>query len=233
MNAIGPHQNDKMDPFLTRMSATCIEVLVALFGLMIFKKAGLLFRLLILLLLYGAATDIFGWTFYKLNRSYVLIAVDIYTLAEALLMVFIIESTGLFNKLKHIFKLIYLLLFICYILAFIMMPLIGDDGAYRGTYSFGYLSTVAVLAAWASLKWIEGAGNKLNSPVFVLLTGVFIYTFCSVFIDSFIGTTTGDAVWWIHDAANITAYLIFAYCFYLIKKTTAIEKSVINLPEKV
>ncbi|QQR96436.1 MAG: hypothetical protein IPJ93_07505 [Bacteroidota bacterium] len=105
-----PHQNDKMDPFLTRMSATCIEVLVALFGLMIFKKAGLLFRLLILLLLYGAATDIFGWTFYKLNRSYVLIAVDIYTLAEALLMVFIIESTGLFNKLKHIFKLIYLLL---------------------------------------------------------------------------------------------------------------------------
>ncbi|HOZ90471.1 MAG TPA: hypothetical protein PLU85_04545 [Bacteroidia bacterium] len=215
------------------MSATCIEVLVALFGLMIFKKAGLLFRLLILLLLYGAATDIFGWTFYKLNRSYVLIAVDIYTLAEALLMVFIIESTGLFNKLKHIFKLIYLLLFICYILAFIMMPLIGDDGAYRGTYSFGYLSTVAVLAAWASLKWIEGAGNKLNSPVFVLLTGVFIYTFCSVFIDSFIGTTTGDAVWWIHDAANITAYLIFAYCFYLIKKTTAIEKSVINLPEKV
>ena len=233
MNAIGPHQNDKMDPVLTRMSATCIEVLVALFGLMIFKKAGLLFRLLILLLLYGAATDIFGWTFYKLNRSYVLIAVDIYTLAEALLMVFIIESTGLFNKLKHIFKLIYLLLFICYILAFIMMPLIGDDGAYRGTYSFGYLSTVAVLAAWASLKWIEGAGNKLNSPVFVLLTGVFIYTFCSVFIDSFIGTTTGDAVWWIHDAANITAYLIFAYCFYLIKKTTAIEKSVINLPEKV
>ena len=233
MNAIGPHQNDKMDPFLTRMSATCIEVLVALFGLMIFKKAGLLFRLLILLLLYGAATDIFGWTFYKLNRSYVLIAVDIYTLAEALLMVFIIESTGLFNKLKHIFKLIYLLLFICYILAFIMMPLIGDDGAYRGTYSFGYLSTVAVLAAWASLKWIEVAGNKLNSPVFVLLTGVFIYTFCSVFIDSFIGTTTGDAVWWIHDAANITAYLIFAYCFYLIKKTTAIEKSVINLPEKV
>ncbi|QQR96435.1 MAG: hypothetical protein IPJ93_07500 [Bacteroidota bacterium] len=114
-----------------------------------------------------------------------------------------------------------------------MMPLIGDDGAYRGTYSFGYLSTVAVLAAWASLKWIEGAGNKLNSPVFVLLTGVFIYTFCSVFIDSFIGTTTGDADWWIHDAANITAYLIFAYCFYLIKKTTAIEKSVINLPEKV
>ena len=222
-----------MDSFFTRMLATCIEVLVALFGLMIFKKAGLLFRLLILLLLYGAATDIFGWTFYKLNRSYVLIAVDIYTLAEALLMVFIIESTGLFNKLKHIFKLIYLLLFICYILAFIMMPLIGDDGAYRGTYSFGYLSTVAVLAAWASLKWIEGAGNKLNSPVFVLLTGVFIYTFCSVFIDSFIGTTTGDAVWWIHDAANITAYLIFAYCFYLIKKTTAIEKSVINLPEKV
>lgn len=222
-----------MDHFYTRMLATCIEVLVALFGVMIFKKAGLQFRLLIFLLLYGAATDIFGWTFYKLNRTYVLIAVDIYTLAEALLMVFIIQSIGLFNNLKNIFKLIYLLLFVCYVGAYFVMPLISDVGAYRGPYSFGYLSTVAVLAAWASLKWIEGAGNKLNSPVFALLAGVFIYTFCSVFIDSFIGTTTGDAVWWIHDAANITAYLIFAYCFYLIKKSTTVEKSVINLPEKV
>lgn len=87
-----------MDSFFTRMLATCIEVLVALFGVMIFKKAGLQFRLLIFLLLYGAATDIFGWTFYKLNRTYVLIAVDIYTLAEALLMVFIIQSIGLFNR---------------------------------------------------------------------------------------------------------------------------------------
>ncbi len=222
-----------MDHFYTRMLATCIEVLVALFGVMIFKKAGLQFRLLIFLLLYGAATDIFGWTFYKLNRTYVLIAVDIYTLAEALLMVFIIQSIGLFNNLKNIFKLIYLLLFVCYVGAYFVMPLISDDGAYRGPYSFGYLSIVAVLAAWASLKWIEGAGNKLNSPVFALLAGVFIYTFCSVFIDSFIGTTTGDAVWWIHDAANITAYLIFAYCFYLIKKSTTVEKSVINLPKKV
>ena len=222
-----------MDSFFTRMLATCIEVLVALFGVMIFKKAGLQFRLLILLLFYGAATDIFGWTFYKTNRSYVLLAVDIYTLAEALLMVFIIESSGLFNNLKKLFKLIYLLLFFFFLLVFIILPLVSDNGAYRGTYSFGYLSIVAVLAAWASLKWIEGVGNKLNNPVFTLLIGVFIYTFCSVFIDSFIGTTIGDAVWWIHDVANITAYLIFAYCFFLIKKSTTTEKSVINSPKKV
>ena len=87
------------------------------------------------------------------------------------------------------------------------------------------------MAAWASLKWIEGAETN-STASFYFAAGVFIYTFAVCLLIPLLAATTGDAVWWIHDAANITAYLIF-YCFYLIKKIhNQVEKSVINLPEK-
>ncbi len=230
---IGLRHKINMESYYTRAFATCLEIIIAIFGLTIFKKAGNVFRLLILLMMFGALTDIFSWLIYRKHLSAAYLAVDIYSLVESLLLIIIIQKSRLIKLNRYVFNSLLALLILTYITCYLIIPYLDSiNFSYRGIYSFAYLGMVAALSAWSKLKWIEKPGNNALSPEFLMLTGIFIYSFCSIFIDSFIGNSMVNNVWWIHDVSNAIAYLLYGYSFVLIKRQPK-EKRLFNLPEKV
>lgn len=202
---------------LTGIAATLTELATLSVGLILFKKAGKPFRLLIFWLLIGCVTDLICWKTYKTNLQVAYRLLDAYSLFESLFLIYIIQSTGFIKNQNHLFRIIYSFIAVLFFCSYYLFPYwMKSEDSYSGLFSFIYLTTSVCLSTWALLNLIETVEVVRESPDFFLLMGIFVFCFCSFFIDSFINDEFKASVWWLHDVANMTAYLIFIYAFFLL-----------------
>lgn len=210
----------------TKIAGTLIELITAVIGLSVFKKAGMEFRLLAFLLLYGFCTDAFCWMFYESFPKQGEFTLSIYSLVESVAFIYIIQMADFLRGFSKSFKWFYLTMSILFIMSYYLLPfMINSEKTFSGFFSFVYLGTASVFAAISILKIIEKEESNFNSPDLLLLMGIFIYCFCSVFIDTFIDNDIKEKIWWVHDIANIIAYLLFTKAFLTINKQTPTQRT--------
>ncbi len=203
----------------TKIIGTCIELTTAIIGLSVYKKAGIPFRLLTFLLVYGFFTDAFCWMFYKSFPKQGELALDIYSLTESVAFLFIIQVGNYINKFNNHFKWFYVAMLFLFIMSYYCFPhLLQSEKIFSGFFSFVYIGTASVFAALSMLKLIEKGENNFYSPHLQLVTGIFVYCFCSFLVDTFIDDEIKEKIWWVHDVMNILAYLLFSTAFLTLKK---------------
>lgn len=74
--------------------------------------------------------------------------------------------------------------------------------------------TTALLAACAMIKITEGLDDSRTQEYLFLLTGIFFYSFCTFFIQSFIGKELVEHIWFLGCIVNIITMFIYSYAFY-------------------
>src|SRR6185436_15863062 len=193
----------------TRIIGTCIEFLAAIIGLIVYKKAGLRFRLFALFLFYGFLTDVLTRSFNTHYNNFAWIVFLTYTFVESFFFLLFIRFakilTGIWLKALQASIIIIPILFFPF--HFDILTMQSFHNKYDGYFSFIYQIIGAGFATAALLKFVETKENATNHPDYFFLIGIFFYCFCSFSIDFFIGEEIAKKIWWIHDLANIVSYL--------------------------
>jgi amino acid transporter len=75
---------------------------------------------------------------------------------------------------------------------------------------------VSFIAAAALVILVKDDLELNKNPLFWFCLAIFGYTFCTYFIVSFITNPIyREKLWWIHNVANISAYLMYAYGYWV------------------
>ncbi len=199
-----------MDSQVTKIAATFLEAVPAVAGIMVWKKSNKRLRLFTIFLTYAFLTDVFCWNFYGAYPAAGRFVLAIYSLAESCFFLYFIYLTGLAGPaqplLKRVLQLMPLVFLVCY---FSWQRPYVREVPYAGIHSILYLAIASAFVTHAILRFIETDEQSLPSPDFYMLTGIFIYCFCSFFSDAFIVSDLKNNIWWVHDMANMIAYIVF------------------------
>jgi hypothetical protein len=82
----------------------------------------------------------------------------------------------------------------------------------------------AFAAGYIVLELIENKQQEGLPILFWLVFGIFFYHFCTFFIMGMITTSTGNSIWWMHNAINITTNVIYAVGFWVCRDEFAAGK---------
>jgi magnesium-transporting ATPase (P-type) len=81
---------------------------------------------------------------------------------------------------------------------------------------------ISFIAAAALVILVKDDLELTKNPLFWFCLAIFGYTFCTYFIVSFITNPIyREKLWWIHNVANISAYLLYAYGYWVSKQRNA------------
>lgn len=211
-----------MDSQVTKIAATLLEAVPAVAGMLVWKKSNKRLRLFTIFLTYAFLTDVFCWNFYAAYPAAGRFVLALYSLTESCFFLYFIYLTGLAGPaqllLKRVLQLMPLVFLVCY---FSWQSPYVLEVPYAGIHSIIYLVMASVFVTYAILRFIETDEQSQPSPDFYMLTGIFIYCFCSFFSDAFIGSAFKNNIWWVHDAANMIAYVIFTYGLLVTGKQAA------------
>ena len=88
-----------------------------------------------------------------------------------------------------------------------------------------YRIIVAYLAYLALLQLTKKPEPLIQQPAFWFLGGVFYYCFSTFFIMVLQKTQLKEFFWWVHNAVNISAYIIYTVGFLKIRTTAKTQSS--------
>jgi hypothetical protein len=204
---------------LTLAIISTLFILVPLLtGLGTVKRAGMTFRLFVLFLLAGFVTDCLSW--YKnvapgVTPEQGLFIDGLYQLYSAIeaafffWFIYTVASPGWLHRAAR---------YALWLTAPVWL-LIGVFSPFRGLFDATYQVAVAFLAAGVLLQYIERESHPLRQPYFILLSGIFFYTFSTFVIVLLAKTPVADQLWFLHNAVNILTYIVYTTGFVLqIKK---------------
>ena len=123
-----------------------------------------------------------------------------------------------FNQPKLFKPYIFLTSFWCLLFFFCHLVVLND---WKFTTLSSLFDTTAVIitsfiAAAALVNMVKDDLELTKNPLFWFCLAIFIYTFCTYFIVSFISNTAyREKLWWIHNLANIAAYGIYTYGYWV------------------
>jgi hypothetical protein len=173
-----------------------------------FQEIGSIFRYFIGFLIVGFAVDLAGWIFYLTeNEDGNQIIRFAYNLFEPIFLIRFLGHFSLNSKLKFLLK-----------NAWIIVLLLWMISVFYNDFFPIYKTTTQIFIAFAScfciLEVVEINSKIMDSLKFWLLFGIFFYNFCTFFFMSFLNTTLGLNLWYLHNIINVGTNLIYFSGFY-------------------
>lgn len=195
----------------------CLLPIIA--GIKVFKKAGIEFRLLFFLLVYGFVTDFFVGYLYKsgdinLSRFFF----NVYSPIEAVFISLFFLKVGYSKIIRQIASYgIFIWPLVWLFLDMDFKTFKWVDTPYNGIFVSAYEIVLASLSAACILHLTTTNESLFKLPLFWFLLGIFIYCFCTFFVNALVQTNVMNDIWFLHNIINIITYLIYTKAFLCIK----------------
>lgn len=203
---------------LTLQEFSSLAILIPLSITAIKLKTGdLKIHLFFVLLLFGAVVDGLGFLSHKANQIWSIHGnlLAIYIVYEALFFLWI--STCFFqlpirNILRTYLGALFLLSFgVKYYLESISQPIISPS-----LFSTFFLIVASFISGFSLLRMSEQIDELISYPWFWVLSGIFMYSFGTFFIETLFYTQIIDNIWFIRNLINIIQYAFFVIGLLLI-----------------
>ena len=208
--------NERDFHHLVNVIATFTLLIPIFAGITKYKIAGKYFRLFFFLLIYGFLTDVLIWQLKDISRSTSFFLFNVYDLVEATVLFWFIRMTSENPAIK---KICIILITIAIPSWFIIYFSYQDEQPHMAGYSTSYNIAVAFLTGFALLKLGETGASIKQMPMFWILMGLFVYSFCTFFITSLFDTELRDNIWFFKNTIAFVSYLIFTKGFLSIKSS--------------
>jgi hypothetical protein len=198
---------------ITEISIYSVLIPIA-FGIRGFKSSPFILKVFFIFLCYGGSVDLvcsFSTEPTLYFTSFTIIQVLFYT--------WFLYQVFKQKKLRTAY--ISLTIFWCLFYLFCHIILLNDWRFIKLCSSFDTIAAIitSFIAAAALVNLVKDELELTNNPVFWFTVAIFIYTFCTYFIFSFVSDIAiREKLWWIHNLANISAYILYAYGYWLIIK---------------
>jgi len=183
-------------------------------GLVGYKSSNFHLKAFLFYLIYGCVVDIASDYIYFPNFLF-----NSFTFIQVLFYTWFLYQVFKQKKLRTAY--ISLTIFWCLFYLFCHIILLNDWRFIKLCSSFDTIAAIitSFIAAAALVNLVKDELELTNNPVFWFTVAIFIYTFCTYFIFSFVSDIAiREKLWWIHNLANISAYILYAYGYWLIIK---------------
>ncbi|GAB3219624.1 hypothetical protein J0A67_04800 [Algoriphagus aestuariicola] len=201
---------------IQEISSFAILIPLAIAGAKL-KTGDLKLRLFFLFLLFGALVDGIGFAAYKTNsvwriHGYLLV---VYLVYEAYFFLWLTSSnlqSGIRSSIRIRIGAAFLL---CFLVKF-YFDFIGVDLLYSSVIQMFILVTIAFLSGFSLLRMAEQHDDLLSYPWFWIVSGIFLYTFGTFFIDALLYSQIINKIWYTRNLINIIQYGFFVVGLLLI-----------------
>jgi hypothetical protein len=184
------------------------------FGIIGFKSSPFILRAFFIFLIYGASVDLVC----NFSTEPTLYFVS-FTLIQVLFYTWFLYRVFKQKKLRIAY--ISLTAFWCLFYLFCHIILLNDWHFIKLCSTFDTIAAIitSFIAAAALVNLVKDELELTNNPIFWFCMALFLYAFCTYFIFSFIADIAyREKLWWIHNLANILAYILYAYGYWLVIK---------------
>jgi hypothetical protein len=211
-----------------KIISTWAGALPVLAGLIVFKKAGLTYRLFTFFLIYGFLSDIAVWRFRAMGLSFEAYSVfNIYGLVEPLFFFWFIYRVSENVPVSDTAFILMLIVPVAWIFAYIDFNVIEWKRVLSSAlFTTVYEMTVTVLTSWSILQLTQKTEPLRSIPAFWFLFGIFTFCICTFIVSSFFEKKdVRNQLWFVVDLTNIIAYFFYTTGFLKIetKKEMKIE----------
>lgn len=202
--------NELLAEIITEVSIYTVFVPIA-FGIKGFKMNPFILKSFLFFLCYGGAVDVatdfvtYSSLFYS---TYTFIQVIFFTW-------FLYE---VFNEVKLNKFFFITIIFWCLLYLFCHLFLLNDWKFIVISSVFDTIAAIitSFIAAAALVSMVKDELELTNNPIFWFCLAIFLYTFCTYFIVSFVSNPIyREKLWWIHNLANIAAYMLYTYGYWV------------------
>ena len=185
------------------------------------KTGDLKLRLFFLFLLFGALVDGIGFVAYRTNTSwkihgYLLV---VYLVYEAFFFIWVASSdlqSGIRSRIRISMG---VAIFLCFLAKF-YFDFFGVDLLYSSVVQMFILISIAFLSGFSLLRIAEQRDDLLSFPWFWILSGIFLYSFGTFFIDALLYTKIIERIWYTRNLINIIQYGFFVAGLLLLPRST-------------
>jgi hypothetical protein len=189
--------------FYLQLISTFSVLFPLVVGLVYLEKIGSVFRYFIGFLIVGFVVDLAGWIFYLTeNGDGNHVVRYAYNLFEPIFLIWFLGQFSLNSKLKFLLKNAWI----------VVLPLWLISVFFNEFFPV-YKTITQIIIAFTScffiLKVVENDSNLIRNISFWVLFGIFFYNFCTFFFMSFLNTTLGLNLWYLHNVINVTTNLIY------------------------
>jgi hypothetical protein len=181
------------------------------FGIKGFKSNPFILKAFLFFLCYGGAVDI-ATDFIFVPTVFF----NSYTFIQVLFFTWFLYRSFNQNKLHKP----YLILMIFWVLLYLFchLVLLGDWEINKLSSLFDTMAAIVTsfIAAASLVNLVKDELELTKNPVFWFCLAIFFYTFCTYFIFSFVSNPVyREKLWWIHNLANIAAYMLYTYGYWV------------------
>lgn len=187
-------------------------------GLLVVKNEASALRYFLAFLAVGLTVDLLGWynAHYPNNDFYGVIR-KLYWLIDLTFYGWFLRWATKVKVVKVICQWVFLGLLLLWFAHLFEYSLLNTFRLSLGvSYSF--------IAGFVLLELIENKRGDGLPLVFWLVFGIFFYHFSTFFVMGMITTSTGNKIWWLHNAVNITTNIIYALGFWVCRDEFAAAK---------
>jgi hypothetical protein len=202
--------NEQLAEIITEVSIYSVLLPIA-FGIKGFKSNPFILKAFLIFLCYGAVVDIYSDVILGSIHLF-----STYTFIQVLFFTWFLYKV--FNQPKLYKAFIFMIIFWCLLYLFSHLVIL-DDWQFLDLSSLFDTTAVIItsfIAAAALVDMVKDDLELTKNPIFWFCISIFIYTFCTYFVVSFISNTIyREKLWWIHNLANIAAYILYTYGYWV------------------
>ena len=187
--------------------AIFIPLIIAGFKL---KTGETKLHLFFVFLLVGAIVDSLGYFAFKSNRVWDLHAyfLTVYLILEAYFFLWI-GTYFLSKAISRSLRIIIGLLFLCLFIIKFYGEYIQNSVIHPSHFSMAYLVIISFIIGYSLLKLSEQYTQLLSFSWFWILSGIFLYSFGTFFIDALLYSKISPHIWFVRNYINIIQYFFF------------------------
>jgi hypothetical protein len=203
---------------ITEVSIYSVLLPIA-FGIKGFKSSPFILKVFLFFLCYGGVVDICSDFISGSNHLF-----STYTFIQVLFFTWFLYKV--FNQSKLYKPFIFTIVFWCLLYLLCHLILLNDWQFLKLSSLFDTMAVIVTsfIAAAALVSMVKDELALTKNPVFWFCLAIFLYTFCTYFIVSFVSNPLyREKLWWIHNLANITAYILYTYGFWVASKKTVLK----------
>lgn len=174
------------------------------------KTGDLKLRLFFLFLLFGAVVDGIGFASYKANEIWKIhgYLLALYLVYEAFFFLWIASfnfESGTRTRIRFGVGNVFLC---CFITKF-YFDFFKGSFLYSSIFQMFVLVVISFILGFSLLRMAEQRDDMLLYPWFWIMTGIFLYTFGTFFIDALSYSQIADKIWYMRNLINIIQYGFF------------------------
>lgn len=210
--------NKQIAEIITEISIYSVLIPIT-FGIKGFKSNPFILKAFFIFLCYGGIVDIASDF---IVGTYLLYST--YSFFQVLFFTWFLYKV--FNQPKLYKPFIGIIVFWCALYLFSHVILINDWHFLELSSLFDTIAVIitSFIAAAALVNLVKDELELTKNPLFWFCLGIFFYTFCTYFIFSFVSNPSyREKLWWIHNLANITAYMLYTYGYWVAIKKAQLE----------